>query len=84
MDPAAVGLVLDLGKALTSNTCSGAAALAAYGGDNWYTSFYARSGIFVGDLDFVTAEAAVEKYRAELSRTFSDVIQAALALKGDW
>jgi hypothetical protein len=84
MDPAAVALVSDLGKALTSNTCSVAASLAARGGDDWYTSFYARSGIFVGDLDSVTAEAAVEKYRAELSRTFSDMLQAALALKGDW
>jgi hypothetical protein len=84
MDPAAGGVVLDLGKALTSSTCSSAAALAAQGGDSWYTSFYARSGIFVGDLDSVTAEAAVEKYRSELSRTFSDMLQAALALKGDW
>lgn len=84
IDPAAVASIPDLGKALTSTTCSAAAALAARGGDEWYASFYARSGIFVGDLDSVTAEAAVEKYRAELSRTFSDMLQAVLALKGDW
>lgn len=84
IDPTAMAPIPDLGKALTSTTCSAAAALAARGGDEWYASFYARSGIFVGDLDSVTAEAAVEKYRAELSRTFSDMLQAVLALKGDW
>ena len=40
--------------------------------------------MFVGDLDKVTADAAVEKYRVDLSRVFSDVLQSALALKGDW
>jgi hypothetical protein len=35
-------------------------------------------------LDSVTAEAAVEKHRVDLSRTYSDVLQVALALKGPW
>jgi hypothetical protein len=38
----------------------------------------------VGDLDAVSAEEAVEKSRVELSRSYSDVLQAAFALKGDW
>jgi hypothetical protein len=32
----------------------------------------------------VTAEAAAEKHRVEIGRTFSDILQGALALKGDW
>jgi hypothetical protein len=47
-------------------------------------SYYARSGLFVGDLDAVTAESAVEKYRVEVTRIYSDVAQSALALKGEW
>jgi hypothetical protein len=35
-------------------------------------------------LDNETAEAAVEKYRVEFTRTWSDMVQSALALKGDW
>ena len=35
-------------------------------------------------MEGVGVEAAVEKVRVELSRTFSDVLQSALALKGDW
>jgi hypothetical protein len=71
-------------KALTSKGCSYAAALASRGGDDWFTWYYAHAGLFVGDLDSVTAEAAVEKYRVEIGRNFSDVLQVALALKGDW
>jgi hypothetical protein len=59
-------------------------SLAGGGGEDWFTSYYARSGVFVGDLDAVTAEAAVEKFRVEVTRTFSDILQSALALKGDW
>jgi hypothetical protein len=35
------------------------------------------------DLDSVTADASVEKHGVEISRTFSDVLQVALTLKGD-
>lgn len=71
-------------KALTSADCLDAAALAARGGEEWFTAYYARGGLFVGDLEAVTAESAVEKVRVELSRTLSDVLQAGLALKGEW
>lgn len=71
-------------KALSTNDCDSAAAMAGRGGEEWFLSFYARSGLFIGDLDIDTAEAAVEKGRIELTRTFSDVLQSALALKGDW
>lgn len=74
----------DLGKALTSSTCPAAAVTASRGGEEWFASYYARSGIFVGDLDAATAEAAVEKYRIELTRTYCDMLQTVLALKGDW
>ena len=84
INPSSVASFPDVGKALTSATCGAGATLAARGGDDWFTLYYARSGLFVGDLDAVTAEAAVEKYRTELSRTYSDMLQATLALKGDW
>jgi exportin-5 len=71
-------------RPLTSSDCIAATALAARGGEEWFTAFYGRGGLFVGDLDMTTAEAAVEKSRVEVSRTFSDTLQAALALKGDW
>ena len=71
-------------SALTSKDCVQAADLAATGGTSWYSWYYAHSGLFVGDLDRVTADAAVEKYRVDVSRVFSDVVQSALALKGDW
>jgi hypothetical protein len=73
-----------LKRPLTSAECQSAGILAAACDEKWFSMFYARSGVFVGDLDLVTAEAAVDKCRVELSRTYSDVIQAALALKGDW
>jgi Exportin-5 family len=73
-----------LKRPLTSVDCQLAGTLAAACNEKWFSLFYARSGVFVGDLDFVTAEAVVDKCRVELSRTYSDVIQAALALKGDW
>ena len=84
INPASVSSMPDLGKALTTSTCNAAAALASRAGEDWYASYYARSGIFVGDLDSVTAESVVEKYRIELTRTYSDMLQAVLALKGDW
>ena len=71
-------------KALTSTGCDAAAIMAASGGEQWYTAYYTRGGLFVGDMEGVGVEAAVEKVRVELSRTFSDVLQSALALKGDW
>lgn len=71
-------------KPLFANECEPAAVVASQGGEEWFCSFYARSGLFVGDLDTVIAEAAVEKHRVELTRVFSDVLQSALALKGDW
>jgi hypothetical protein len=71
-------------KALTTQDCEKAALLASRGNEEWFSYYYAHSGLFVGDLDSVTAEAAVEKHRVEIGRTFSDVLQAALALKGDW
>lgn len=73
-----------LARPLFSSDCSAAAVLAARGGEEWYSSYYGRSGLFVGDLDAVTAEAAIEKSRVEVSRTYCDVLQAALALKGGW
>jgi hypothetical protein len=69
---------------LTTSTCSSAAAVASRDMDSWYSSFYARGGLFVGDLDSITGEAAVEKCRVDMTRAFSDVIQSVLALKGDW
>lgn len=71
-------------KALTTTGCDAVAAVAASGGEQWYTSYYARGGLFVGDMQGIGVEAAVDKVRVELSRTFSDVLQSALALKGDW
>lgn len=84
INPASVASIPDLGKAVTSSTCNAAAVLASRGGEEWYATYYARSGIFVGDLDIVTAESVVEKYRIELTRTYSDMLQTVLALKGDW
>ena len=71
-------------KALFTGDCQAAAAVAARGGDEWFTHYYARAGLFVGDLDAVTAEAAVEKGRVEITRAFCDMLQSCLALKGDW
>lgn len=71
-------------KPLFTSDCDAAATLASSGGDAWYSSYYARGGLFVGDLDTVTAEAAVDKARVELSRCYSDMLQTAFALKGDW
>ena len=71
-------------RPLTSQDCLAAAALAARDANEWYAHYYGRAGVFVGDLDMVTAEAAVDKARVEVSRTYCDVLQAALALKGDW
>mmetsp|Transcript_56492 Transcript_56492/g.137113 ORF Transcript_56492/g.137113 Transcript_56492/m.137113 type:complete len:1521 (+) Transcript_56492:169-4731(+) len=61
-----------------------AASLAAQGGEDWFLPYYARSGLFVGALEATTAESAVEKYRIEVTRVYSDMLQAALALKGPW
>lgn len=74
----------DASKALTSDKAAAAADLAGRGGDEWFKWYYAHSGLFVGDLDNVTAEAAVEKHRVDLSRAYADMLQTALALKGPW
>lgn len=71
-------------RALFSGDCQAAAAVATRGGDEWFTQYYARAGLMVGDLDAVTAEAAVEKFRVEITRAFCDMLQSCLALKGDW
>ena len=71
-------------KALFTSDCDSAAIVASQNGEGWYASYYARSCLFVGGLDTETADAAVEKHRVEVTRTYSDVIQAALALKGEW
>ncbi len=71
-------------KALTSEDCSKAAESASIGGDQWIVPYYGRGGLFVGDLDALTGEAMVEKQRVELSRCYADMLQSALALKGDW
>ena len=87
VQPTATGPVVSLPascKPLFTSDCEAAAALASNGGEAWYSAYYARSCLFVGDLDYETAEAAVEKYRVEFTRTWSDMIQSALALKGDW
>ncbi|GKY93691.1 hypothetical protein MPSEU_000336300 [Mayamaea pseudoterrestris] len=71
-------------KALSSENAADAAKLAAAGGDAWFSWYYSHAGLFVGELDAVTAEAAVEKYRVDLSRTLADVLQVGFALKGEW
>lgn len=71
-------------KPLFTSDCEAAASMASQSGEAWYASYYARSGLFVGGLDSETAESSVEKHRVEVTRTYSDVIQSALALKGDW
>ena len=71
-------------KALSSDQAAAAAELASRGGDEWFRWYYAHAGLFVGDLDSVTSEAAVEKHRVDLSRAFADCLQVALALKGPW
>ena len=72
-------------KPLFSNDCAAAAnQLATVGVESWLAAYYARCGLFVGDLDGVNAEAMVDKARVELTRTFSDMLQSVLALKGGW
>lgn len=71
-------------KPLTTSDCEKAAESALIGGDQWIVPYYGRGGLFVGDLDAMTSEAMIEKQRVEISRCYADMIQAALALKGDW
>ncbi len=47
-------------------------------------AFYTRGGLFVGDLEAVSAESVVEKVRVDLTRGYCDMLQCALALKGEW
>jgi len=65
-------------KPLTSDGSTEAANVLASRNnmESWLLAYYARAGLFVGDLDGVTGEAAVEKARVELTRTFADVIQS--------
>ena len=79
-----LGNATEVPAALTPENAVQAAELAAKGGDAWYSWYYAHCGLFVGDLDKLTADSAVEKFRVDISRVFSDVLQASLALKGDW
>eukprot|EP00804_Cyclotella_cryptica_P002600 CCRYP_010429-RC/>CCRYP_010429-RC protein AED:0.08 eAED:0.08 QI:0/0.9/0.90/1/0.7/0.54/11/1348/1458 len=75
----------DSTKPLTSESCTDAVNKLSTGNvESWLLAYYARGGLFVGDLDSVTGEAAVEKARVELTRNFSDMIQSVLALKGGW
>jgi hypothetical protein len=70
------GLPSEATKPLFSLNCADAAnQLASIGVDQWLIGYYARGGLFVGDLDSVTAEAMSDKARVELTRTFSDMIQ---------
>ena len=71
-------------KALCSADCGNISQIASRGEEEWFSWYYAHAGLFVGDLDQVTSEAAVDKHRVEISRSFCDVLQSALALKGDW
>jgi hypothetical protein len=71
-------------NALSSNDCLKAAELAAKGGEEWWAWYYSHGGLFVGDLDRVTADAAVKKHRVDIGRNVSNVLQSAMALKGDW
>jgi len=70
---------------LNTLTCTAAATLASRRDkDRWFASFYSFGGLFVGDLDSVAAEAVAEKTRVDLTRAFCDMLQCALALKGEW
>jgi exportin-5 len=69
---------------LNVSTCAAASSLAAKKDGNWYATFYARGGLFVGDLEAVSAESVVEKVRVDLTRGYCDMLQSALALRGEW
>jgi hypothetical protein len=75
------------GSVPPSSTTSKAAATdcsSGQGSDTWYETYYAYCGLFVGDLDENDSEAITEKTRTELSHCWADMVQSALALKGDW
>lgn len=78
------GFPADATKALRSEDCNVVSVVASRGEEYWVEWCYAHSGLFVGELDSVTSESAVEKQRVNLNRTFSDVLQSCLALRGDW
>ena len=79
------GLSAESIKPLFSSNCAEAVNLITTSGvDAWFVAYYARGGLFVGDLDTVTAEAMSNKATVDLTRTFSDAIQTVLALKGSW
>jgi hypothetical protein len=79
------GLPSEATKPLFSINCAEAAnRIFGKGAESWLAEYYARGGLFVGDLDDETADAMSEKSRFELTRTFSDMIQSVLALKGVW
>jgi len=71
-------------KALTSEKCVSFARASTNISDEWFHAYYARGGLFVGDLDPVTSEAMTEKVRLEVTRVFADMLMSAFALKGEW
>eukprot|EP00814_Leptocylindrus_danicus_P018484 CAMPEP_0116006852 /NCGR_PEP_ID=MMETSP0321-20121206/1967_1 /TAXON_ID=163516 /ORGANISM="Leptocylindrus danicus var. danicus, Strain B650" /LENGTH=1485 /DNA_ID=CAMNT_0003475469 /DNA_START=138 /DNA_END=4596 /DNA_ORIENTATION=+ len=75
---------VDSTTALSSSSCEYAVPLASKGGEEWFKSYYARGGLFVGDAGSVIGESTVEKFRVDLTRTYCDMVQCALALRGDW
>ena len=72
----------DSTKPLTSESCTETVNKLATGdAESWLLAYYARGGLFVGDLDGVTGEAAVEKARVELTRNFADMIQSGKSIR---
>ncbi len=54
------------------------------GSDEWFEKYYSYGGLFVGDVEAVDNEALVDKMRIDLSHSWADCLQTALALRGDW
>mmetsp|Transcript_14279 Transcript_14279/g.29330 ORF Transcript_14279/g.29330 Transcript_14279/m.29330 type:complete len:1346 (-) Transcript_14279:24-4061(-) len=76
-----------VGSVPPSSSSSSAAATdcsSGQGSDTWLETYYSYCGLFVGDLDETDSEAITEKIRTELSHCWADMVQSALALKGDW
>eukprot|EP00587_Corethron_hystrix_P001604 CAMPEP_0113303620 /NCGR_PEP_ID=MMETSP0010_2-20120614/3961_1 /TAXON_ID=216773 ORGANISM="Corethron hystrix, Strain 308" /NCGR_SAMPLE_ID=MMETSP0010_2 /ASSEMBLY_ACC=CAM_ASM_000155 /LENGTH=1151 /DNA_ID=CAMNT_0000157649 /DNA_START=890 /DNA_END=4346 /DNA_ORIENTATION=- /assembly_acc=CAM_ASM_000155 len=71
-------------KALSSQNCVLFARSSTNVTDDWFDAYYARGGLFVGDLDSITSEAMVEKVRLDLTRVLADMLMSSFALKGEW
>ena len=56
----------------------GLLSFAMRGGNDWKYKYYASGGIFAGYCDAVTSEALIEKYRVDITRSFSDMLQVVL------